>query len=91
MVIRLIAVYSHVCNQDLFFQTHLPKVLSCVRFLSAMLLHLLNILQLQAVTVSELWYRDWKEYFVMEESKVSVLCLCVHKNKTSLVNTRKGN
>jgi len=30
-------------------------------------------------------------FCIMEESMVSVLCLCVHKNKTSSVNTRKIN
>ena len=28
---------------------------------------------------------------IMEESMVSVVCLCVHKKKTSSVNIRKGH
>jgi hypothetical protein len=30
-------------------------------------------------------------FCIMEESLVSVLCLCVQKNRTSSVNTRKRN
>jgi len=44
---------------------HLLEVLSCVRFLPVILLHLLKILQLLAVRVSELYYRDLKKYFVI--------------------------
>jgi len=46
-------VFSDV-SDHVFFQIILSKVLSCVRFLSAPLLHLLKILQLLVVRVSEL-------------------------------------
>ena len=32
-----------------------------------------------------------EKFCIMEESMVSVLCLCIQKNKTSSVNTRKRN
>jgi len=30
-------------------------------------------------------------FCIMEKSMVSVVCLCIHRNKTSSVNTRKRN
>ena len=30
-----------------------------------------------------------EKFCIMEESMVSVVCLCVHRNKTSSLNTRK--
>jgi hypothetical protein len=69
---------SHVCDQYVFFQTHLSNVLSCVRFLSAILLHSLKILQLLAVRVPEIVVHRLEETFcIMEESMVSVLSVCV--------------
>ena len=32
-----------------------------------------------------------EKFCIMEESMVSVVCLCVHRNKTASVNTRKIN
>ena len=32
-----------------------------------------------------------EKFCIMEESMVSVLCLCVHRNKTSSLNARKRN
>jgi hypothetical protein len=72
--------------QHMFCFRYTSKVLSCVRFLSATLLHLLKILQLLAV-VPQL-YRELKKHFHYGgkhgECFVCV-CVCVHRNKTCSV------
>jgi len=59
----------------------LLESLSCVKFLSATLLHLLKILQLLAVSSRTVVERLEEIFFVMEKSMVSVLCLSVHTKK----------
>jgi len=52
--------------------------LSCVRLLSATLLHLLKTLQLLAARVPELYYRDLKKYFALWRKAWWVSCACVY-------------
>ena len=85
-------VISHVYEQFVFFQIHLSKVLNCVRLLSlTYLLTCTEIRQLLAVSSRILVQTLDEKFCIMEKSMVSVLCLCVQKNKTSSVNTRKRN
>ena len=53
--------------------------------LSVSLLHLLKILQLRAVRVSELLYRDLKNNISLWRSVWCVLCACMYKGKIFLV------
>ena len=83
-------MFSHICDQYIFFQLHLSKVLNSVRFSSATLLHSLKILHLLTVRVPELRYRDLKKilHYGGKHGECCVLVcaqeqdLCVHRNRT---------
>jgi hypothetical protein len=65
-----------------FFQIHLSEVLRWVRFIWATLLHLPKILQLLAVRVPELLYRNLKKkYFVLWRRAWWVSCAGVYTRK----------
>ena len=70
----VISMFSFMNRENTPTDIHLLEVLSCVRVLSAILLHLLKILRLLAVKSSRIVVQRLEEVFCdMEESMVSVL------------------
>jgi hypothetical protein len=95
VVFLLFAQINKIVMSEFSFTWILPYSCSCVKMCQVPFSHFVTLAEDSAAPGSHnsriVVQRLGGIFCIMEESKVIVLCLCVHKNKTCSVNTRKAN